>query len=203
MEDWIKIIAVLIFFVGPVLLRALGGREVQPDRPPVKLPDPPQQPRGDQPRSLEDEISEFLRETKRQGNDPPRRDRSESFLEEGDDFVTAEPVRESRSQRQPTIFAEEEPARASLRQALDTSGPEDNPYAEVDLGSLSSEPLTYEGLGDEYDYASIDVEPDDPHAEKVAAALTGITMVEMIRDPNNLRSAVILGEVFQRPNRGR
>jgi len=201
LEDWIKIIAVLIFFVGPVLLRAFGGRDVQPDRrPPVELPDPPPRPQGGQPRSLEDEISEFLRETKRQGGEAPARDRNDTFRDD-DDFVTAEPVRPSYSDRRSPSYPEAEPARAALAQAMETGSTGDNPYAEVDVASLSSEPLTYEGLGDEYDYTSVDVEPDDPHAEKVAAAVTGVTLVEMIRDPNSLRSAFILGEVFRRPNR--
>lgn len=211
-EDWIKIIAVLIFFVGPVILRAFGGRDVQPDRrPPVELPDPPPRPQGGQrpqdgqPRSLEDEISEFLRETKRQGGEAPARRDNDSFRDD-DDFVTAEPVRPSHSaptyaDRRSTKEVEATSARPALTEAMELGSVEQNPYAEVDVASLSSEPLTYEGLGDEYDYASVDVEPDDPHAEKVAAAVTGITLVEMIRDPNSLRSAFILGEVFRRPNR--
>ncbi|MEX0794731.1 MAG: hypothetical protein WD045_16455 [Pirellulaceae bacterium] len=207
-EDWIKIIAVLIFFVGPLILRAFGGRDVQPDRrPPVELPDPPPRPQGGQrppdgqPRSLEDEISEFLRETKRQGGEAPARERNDTFHDD-EDFVTAEPVRPSYSDRRSSpSYTEAEPAQAALAQALEFKSAHDNPYAEVDVASLSSEPLTYEGLGDEYDYTSVDVEPDDPHAEKVAAAVTGVTLVEMIRDPNSLRSAFILGEVFRRPNR--
>ncbi|MBI1248923.1 hypothetical protein GC197_13915 [bacterium] len=177
-EVLIKIGLVLVFMVGPYLLKMLGGSAVQDDRGQGRKKREPQT-------DLEREIAEFLRQSQSGGQAPS--DTVPAMMvdehEEGG-YVQAEAVQttlrdhhlESKVGTHPSIPDDE------------SSMAEHHPYIEEPQESFEDSGPQYDEA-EEYNY--------DSETKGVAAA--GVPFAEMFRDPTKVRNAFIFAEIMNRP----
>jgi len=111
LENWIRVIVVLLFFLSP-LLNWLGGKQDKPQqaprRPRARPPQPPgqqppqRQPMGQGRAALENEIEDFLRRAGRGGQQQP-------------DQPQARPAAKPRPQRPPQARPAAQPLRTATR----------------------------------------------------------------------------------------
>jgi len=187
LELLIKIGLVVIFIVGPYLLNLFGGQAVQRDRGERAKPRPQQNPnRGGEKAELEDEIEAFLRQSKqgRAGSKPRRVEpltESESGDAAGPDQSEIVPAQTSSLKNRHI-----EPSMAKQDGAFHHEPDFDH---SEELSDDYSEPI---------DEASYLDEPSAYEDQEVAIDVNSIK--EMIRNPAQVRSAIIFSEILKRPD---
>lgn len=190
----IKIVLVLLFVVGPAILKLFGGSTNQADRtPPPQTNRPPQRPRPQQSgNDLESEIAEFLQ---RAGGDK----RTEAPLPEARpvysserDMVKAEIVAPlppiSAHDELPSHFGE------TPEEALPSHGQNYTDAVETYLQAAQEPPREPEAY--DYDLGGMDDEGNQLKTSDTAAELAA-----MFRNPSDMRKVIVLNEIMTRPQR--
>lgn len=194
LELIIKIVLVLLFVVGPAILKFFGGSTNQADRtPPPKQSRPPQRPRPQQSgNDLESEITEFLQ---RAGGDK----RAEAPLPEAQPYYASERdmVKAEVVAPLPPITAHDElPSHLveTPEDALPSHGENVTDAVEAYLQAAQEPPREPEA----YDY---DLGGMDDEGNKLNTADTAAELAAMFRNPSDMRKVVVLNEIMNRPQR--
>lgn len=181
LETLIKIGLVMLFMIGPYLLKLLGGKAVQDDRGNGR------QNRRREPQSeLEQEIADFLEQSRSGSSSTVKAESAEPYTPS--DFVEAETSHESlRDHHLTSTIGETDPASEAeqrSRSGVYARRPRD-----------SAEEFQYEeaaeyNVAEEYNY----------EAEHQSGGVgAGAEIAAMFRDPSKVRNAFILGEIINRP----
>ncbi|MFI4874387.1 MAG: hypothetical protein ACIALR_03585 [Blastopirellula sp. JB062] len=194
LETIIKIVIVLLFVVGPAILKMFGGSTNQSDRGrQPERPRPPQKPRPQQEgNDLESEIADFLQRANRgQGREERPQQPAPAYVPEPE-MVEAEVV----PTMTPLSAHDELPSHVAdaPKEALPSQGEDYTDEVESYLQAArepAREPEAYD-----YDLGGMD-EDDKPRQQENPAA----ELAAMFRSPSDMRKVIVLNEIMNRPTR--
>ncbi|MCC9606497.1 hypothetical protein LOC68_17560 [Blastopirellula sp. JC732] len=191
----IRIAIVLLFVIGPAILKLFGGKTTQADRtPPPNKPQAPQRPRPQQAgNDLESEIAQFLQQAGRGDNrsQPPIQEAPPSYASE-EAMVRAEMVAPL-----PPITAHDQLPSQHVKteqEELPSHGEHYTDSVEAYLRAAQEGPKEPEAY--DYDLGGMDDEGNELKTTSAAAELAA-----MFRNPSDIRKVIVLNEIMNRPNR--
>ncbi|UUO06920.1 hypothetical protein M4951_01080 [Blastopirellula sp. J2-11] len=190
----IKIAIVLLFVVGPAILKMFGGSTTQSDsgrnRETPRPPRTPQKPRPQQGggNDLESEISDFLQRANRdqRGESAPPTYASEHEMVEAE-IVTPLPALTAHDQL-PSHLAD------TPQEALPSHGEDYTDEVETYLQAAREPAREPEA----FDYDLGDMEEEEGKRQSATAAAE---LAAMFRNPSDMRKVIILNEIMNRPVR--
>jgi hypothetical protein len=216
--ELIWVILVLIFVVGPFVLRLFGGTERQPDRTlPRRRPQPPRPAGQQQPSNVDAEIEDFLRRAQKQrgGESPdevevvqPRQQPRPALATRAPEpvadavVIEAEPVTEGGLGKLASTISTSEIERRvgrlgdRVEQADDLMEARLHAVFDKGLGDLSQTPMTAATA----DYTPApEEEATTGEGKKAAAHSAAAGFAARLRSPQGMRDAIVLREILERP----
>ncbi|TWT38668.1 hypothetical protein [Blastopirellula retiformator] len=191
----IRIVIVLLFVIGPAILKLFGGKTKQQDHTPApQKPRAPQRPRPQQAgNDLESEIAQFLQQAggNKPGQQRPYQDAPPQYASDRE-MVQAEVVAPL-----PSLSAHDELPSHHIKteqEELPSEGEGYTDAVEAYLQAVQEDPREPEAY--DYDLGGMDDEGHELKSSDTAAELAA-----MFRSPSDIRKVIVLNEIMNRPNR--